>query len=53
MTLEGIKSLQQKAGEIIINRYQYFNKIPDEYKELYINYLPPSCGIKRKFDEII
>lgn len=42
------KILYQIAGEIIINRYEKYEKIPDKYKELYETYTPASVGIKRK-----
>ena len=41
MDSENRKTLFQRAGEIIINKYLFF----------YANYIPPSVGVKRKFDE--
>lgn len=43
-----INKLFQKSGEIIINKYEDYNKIPEKFKYFYKIYEPQSCGIKRK-----
>jgi hypothetical protein len=43
--------LYQRAGEIIVYRYKNVKDIPEKYKFLYVNYIPPSVGVKRKFDD--
>jgi hypothetical protein len=42
------KILYKIAGDIIINRYEKYDIIPEKYKELYETYIPSSVGIKRK-----
>jgi len=45
-----IKELFQKSGEIIINKYENYNDIPEKFKFFYEIYEPKSCGMKRKRD---
>jgi len=52
MDSENRKKLFQCAGEIIINRYKNVKDIPEKNLFFYANYIPPSVGVKRKFDEI-
>jgi hypothetical protein len=42
------EKLYQIAGDVIINRYENYETIPEKYKELYITYIPQTVGIKRK-----
>lgn len=51
MDSENRKTLFQRAGEIIINKYKNIKDIPEKYLFFYANYIPPSVGVKRKFDE--
>lgn len=44
------KILYQIAGDIIINRYEKYELIPEKYKELYRTYIPSSVSTKRKAD---
>jgi hypothetical protein len=45
------KTIYQQAGEIIMNRYNNVKDIPKKYMFLYTNYIPPSIGVKRKFED--
>lgn len=45
------KTLYQRAAEIIMDRYKNVKDIPDKYMFFYAHYIPPSIGIKRKFDD--
>jgi len=40
--------LIQKAGKIIIDKYNNYNNIPDKYKFLYEEFIPNNIGNKRK-----
>ena len=51
MNSENRMVLFQRAGEIIIDRYKNIKDIPEKYLLFYKNYIPPSVGVKRKFDE--
>jgi hypothetical protein len=51
MNSENRRVLFQRAGEIIIDRYKNIKDIPEKYLLFYKNYIPPSVGVKRKFDE--
>lgn len=42
-------SLFQRAGEIIVNKYNNFKDIPDKYAFFYRHYIPSSIGQKRKY----
>jgi hypothetical protein len=44
------EKLYQIAGDIIINRYEKYDNIPEKYKGLYKTYIPSSVGIKRRAD---
>lgn len=50
MNKENTELLFQRAGEIIINKYNEIKDIPEIYMFFYTNYIPPSVGIKRKID---
>jgi hypothetical protein len=52
------KNLYQIAGDIIINRYEKYESIPDKYRYLYKTYTPLIIGTKRKasddlYDDIV
>jgi len=44
------ENLYQKAGEIIVNKYNNVKDIPQKYLFFYKNYIMPSIGQKRKYD---
>jgi hypothetical protein len=45
------EKLYQIAGDIIINRYEKYESIPDKYRDLYKTYKPLLVGKKRKATE--
>jgi len=49
MNCENRSTLYQRAGEIILNKYNNFKDIPDKYVFFYMNYIPLSIGQKRKY----
>jgi len=46
MDSENRKTLFQRAGEIIINKYKNNKYIPEKYLFFYANYIHPSVGVK-------
>jgi hypothetical protein len=50
MNCENRSTLYQRAGEIILNKYNNFKDIPDKYVFFYMNYIPRSIGQKRKYE---
>jgi hypothetical protein len=50
MNCENRSTLYQRAGEIILNKYNNFKDIPDKYVFFYMNYIPLSIGRKRKYE---
>ena len=46
-------NIRQKASNVILNIYDNFNDIPDDFKFLYIDYKPLSTGKKRTFDDML
>jgi hypothetical protein len=50
MNCENRSTLYQRAGEIILNKYNNFKDIPDKYVFFYMNYIPLSIGQKRKYE---
>jgi hypothetical protein len=51
MNCENRSTLYQRAGEIILNKYNNFKDIPDKYVFFYMNYIPLSIGQKRKYED--
>ena len=49
MNSENQRTLFQRAGEIIVNKYNNIKDIPDKYLFFYKNYIPLSIGQKRKY----
>lgn len=49
MNSDNQRTLFQRAGEIILNKYNNFKDIPDKYVFFYMNYIPSSIGQKRKY----
>jgi hypothetical protein len=45
------KILYQIAGDIIVNRYEKYEVIPEKYRDIYKTYMPSSVGVKRKATE--
>jgi hypothetical protein len=43
--------LYQIAGNIIVNRYEKYEAIPEKFRDLYKTYIPTSVGVKRKATE--
>jgi hypothetical protein len=50
MNSDNTNTLYQRAGEIILNKYNNFKDIPDKYVFFYKNYIPLSIGQKRKYE---
>ena len=44
------EDLIQKAGEIIMNKYDMYYDVPDKYKFLYKNFEPLKIGNKRPLE---
>ena len=51
MNSENQRTLFQRAGEIIVNKYNNIKDIPDKYLFFYKNYIPLSIGQKRKYED--
>jgi hypothetical protein len=51
MNSENRSTLYQKAGEIIVNKYNEVRDIPEKYLLFYKQYIPHSIGQKRKYEE--
>jgi len=51
MNSENQRSLFQRAGEIIVNKYNNIKNIPDKYLFFYKKYIPLSIGQKRKYED--
>ena len=49
MNSDNTNTLYQRAGEIIVNKYNNFRDIPEKYLLFYKNYIPLSIGQKRKY----
>ncbi len=52
MNSENRKALYQKAGEIIVNKYNEVRDIPEKYLLFYRQYIPHSIGQKRKYEDV-
>ena len=50
MNSENRRTLYQRAGEIIVNRYNNIRDIPEKYLLFYKNYIPLSIGQKRIYE---
>jgi hypothetical protein len=50
MNCENRSTLYQRAGEIILNKYNNFKDIPDKYVFFYRQFIPLSIGKKRKYE---
>lgn len=50
MNNENRSALYQRAGEIIVNRYNNVRDIPEKYLLFYKNYISLSIGQKRKYE---
>ena len=50
MNSDNQRTLFQRAGEIILNKYNNFKDIPDKYVFFYKNYTPSSIGQKRNYE---
>jgi hypothetical protein len=46
-------NIRQIAGNVILNIYNNYDDIPDNYKFLYIDYKPLSTGNKRRLDDML
>ena len=51
MNSDNTNTLYQRAGEIIVNKYNNFRDIPEKYLLFYKNYIPLSIGQKRKSED--
>lgn len=51
MNSDNRNTLYQRAGEIIVNRYNNIRDIPEKYVFFYRHYIPPSIGRKRKYED--
>ena len=51
MNSDNTNTLYQRAGEIIVNKYNNIKDIPDKYLFFYKNYIPLSIGQKRKYED--
>jgi len=51
MNSDNRNTLYQRAGEIIVNRYNNVMDIPGKYLLFYKNYIPLSIGRKRKYED--
>jgi predicted protein tyrosine phosphatase len=51
MNSEHQRTLFQRAGEIIVNKYNNIKDIPDKYLFFYKKYIPLSIGQKRKYED--
>jgi hypothetical protein len=50
MNSDNQRTLFQRAGEIILNKYNNFKDIPEKYLLFYRQYIPHSIGQKRKYE---
>ena len=51
MNSDNTNTIYQRAGEIIVNKYNNIKDIPDKYLFFYKNYIPLSIGQKRKYED--
>ena len=51
MNSDNTNTLYQRAGEIIVNKYNNIRDIPEKYLLFYKNYIPLSIGQKRKSED--
>ena len=51
MNSDNRSTLYQRAGEIIVNKYNNIRDIPEKYLLFYKNYIPISIGQKRKSED--
>jgi hypothetical protein len=51
MNSDNQRTLFQRAGEIILEKYNNIKDIPDKYVFFYMHYIPPSIGKKRNCED--